>query len=417
MRAALGERIVSEERVVGERTDTERASANGQAGDGRQGGDGRRNGSGRRGGGRRRGGGGEQLMVDRAEFRSYYGRPVIKAPSWSPLDIGGYFFLGGLAGAGSLLAAGAELTGRRRMARAMRISSLAAVSASAAALVHDLGRPARFANMLRVAKPTSPMSMGSWLLTAYGSATGAALAADLAGAAVPPPPRIRLRLAAPGPAPAVGPLLRALPAVRRSATLASGALGAGLATYTAVLAADTAVPAWHGARRELPFVFAASAASAASGMALLASPPGESGPARRLAVASTAAEAVGTRLMRRSLGPLVSEVYEQGRGGRLMRAAEILSATGAAGAAVGGLLPAAARRGTAARVLAGLSGAALLAGSVCTRLGVFHAGIASAEDPVYTVVPQRERLAAAESRAKEAAAKSEAGTADGPRRG
>lgn len=34
-------------------------------------------------------------------------------------------------------------------------------------------------------------------------------------------------------------------------------------------------------------------------------------------------------------------------------------------------------------------GLALLAGSACTRFGVFAAGIASAEDPKYTVVPQR----------------------------
>ena len=38
------------------------------------------------------------------------------------------------------------------------------------------------------------------------------------------------------------------------------------------------------------------------------------------------------------------------------------------------------------------SGLALLAGSACTRFGVFAAGVASAEDPKYTVVPQRERL-------------------------
>lgn len=57
-------------------------------------------------GGRRRGRrrGGEELMVPRAEFGSYYGKPVIKPPSWSALDIAGYFFLGGLAGAGSVLA-------------------------------------------------------------------------------------------------------------------------------------------------------------------------------------------------------------------------------------------------------------------------------------------------------------------------
>jgi hypothetical protein len=34
---------------------------------------------------------------------------------------------------------------------------------------------------------------------------------------------------------------------------------------------------------------------------------------------------------------------------------------------------------------------ALLAGSACTRFGVFAAGIASAEDPKYTVVPQQRK--------------------------
>lgn len=41
------------------------------------------------------------------------------------------------------------------------------------------------------------------------------------------------------------------------------------------------------------------------------------------------------------------------------------------------------------RPAAVVGGLALLAGSVCTRYGVFAAGIASAEDPKYTVVPQQ----------------------------
>jgi anaerobic selenocysteine-containing dehydrogenase len=45
---------------------------------------------------------------------------------------------------------------------------------------------------------------------------------------------------------------------------------------------------------------------------------------------------------------------------------------------------------------AALSGAALLAASACTRFGVFEAGVSSARDPKYTVVPQRERLEAAD---------------------
>lgn len=306
----------------------------------------------------RRGGKGERLMVDRAEFTSYYGRPVIKPPSWEPLDIAGYFFLGGLAGAGSVLAAGAHTTGRPGMARAMKTSSALAIGGSVAALVHDLGRPARFANMLRVLKPTSPMSVGSWILAGYGPpAVGAALL-DRAGL---------------------------LPRTGALCTAAAALLGPAVATYTAVLAADTAVPAWHDGHRELPFVFAGSALAAASGAALLAAPVAETGPARRTALAGCAAEIAASRLMRRRLG-MVAETYESGKAGRLTRAAEALSVLGTAGAL---LAPAAGRYG---RLAAAAGGAALLAASVCTRFGVFEAGVASARDPKYTVVPQRERV-------------------------
>ncbi len=66
------------------------------------------------------GGRGEQFMVPRAEFRSYYGRPVIKEPVWQEPDVPGYLFFGGLAGASSVLAAAAQLTGRPRLARAAK---------------------------------------------------------------------------------------------------------------------------------------------------------------------------------------------------------------------------------------------------------------------------------------------------------
>jgi hypothetical protein len=39
----------------------------------------------------------------------------------------------------------------------------------------------------------------------------------------------------------------------------------------------------------------------------------------------------------------------------------------------------------------------LLAGSACTRFGIFEAGQASARDPRYTVVPQRARIESGES--------------------
>ncbi|MFF3565386.1 NrfD/PsrC family molybdoenzyme membrane anchor subunit [Streptomyces sp. NPDC002574] len=303
--------------------------------------------------GKRRGRRGEQLMVPDAEFGSYYGRPVIKAPTWAPLDIAGYFFLGGLAGAGSALAAGAELTGRPGMARALKVSSIAAISGSGVALVHDLGRPERFYNMLRVFRPTSPMSVGSWLLSAYAPAAGAAAALDLT---------------------------RRMPRIGRAATAGAALLGPAVAAYTAVLATNTAVPAWHDGYREMPYVFTGSATIAAAGMALITAPVVENGPAVGAAVLGTALETTAVKAMEHRLG-MIAEPYRSGRGGRFMRAAQALSLAGATGATLF------ARRSRTAAVL---SGAALLAASACTRFGVFYAGTASANDPKYTVAPQRE---------------------------
>ncbi|GHH93562.1 polysulfide reductase [Streptomyces capillispiralis] len=311
-------------------------------------------GAGRR---RRRGGRGERAMVPDAEFASYYGRPILKRPRWKALDIAGYLALGGLAGASSLLAAGAHATARPALARTAKLGAAGAVSLSLAALVHDLGRPSRFLNMLRVVKPTSPMSLGSWLLAGYAPLTMAAAATDVTG---------RHR------------------ALGAAATASAAALGPAVATYTAVLIADTAVPTWHGGHRELPFVFAGSGASAAGGLALAAAPAGQTGPARRMAVLGAALELGAFHLMRRRLG-LAAEPYGRGRPRALLRAAEVLTAGGAALAASTG------RRG---RAPAALAGTALVAGSAALRLAVFHAGVASAEDPKYTVVPQRERLAA-----------------------
>ncbi|OPC78037.1 polysulfide reductase [Embleya scabrispora] len=306
---------------------------------------------------------GEARMVPKVETTSYYGRPIIKAPVWAATDIAGYVFLGGLAGASSLLAAGAEATGRPALARTGKVAALGGISLSVVALVHDLGRPERFVNMLRVFKPTSPMNMGSWLLAAYGPAAGVAAATDVSGR---------------------------LPGLGRAATAGAALLGPAVATYTAVLFADTAVPAWHEGYRELPFLFAGSAAGAASGLALLTVPPHQAGPARRTAIGGALLDLLAARRMRARMG-VVAETYRTGRAGRLTRAAEALTVTGAVGAALSGVLRGAP---TTRRVTAAVAGTALLAGSVCTRFGVFAAGMASAEDPKYTVIPQRERRAA-----------------------
>jgi formate-dependent nitrite reductase membrane component NrfD len=307
---------------------------------------------------RRRGGGGrgEERMVPDAVFSSYYGKPILNKPTWEAPDIPGYFFLGGLAGAASVVAAGAQLTRRPGLARASKVGSTVAVGLSLAALVHDLGRPSRFLNMLRMVKPTSPMSIGSWILSAYGPASVLASATDVTGR---------------------------LPVLGTAATMGAAALGPALASYTAALLSDTAVPAWHEGYREMPFLFVASGASAAAGLGLVGAPKRENGPVRALAVLAGPAEIAISKVMEKRMG-IVEECYHEGKAGKYQRLAEQLTIAGTAAALL-------ARR---SRLVAIAAGTALLAGSALTRFGIFEAGLASAEDPKYTVVPQRERLAA-----------------------
>ncbi|WP_445256424.1 NrfD/PsrC family molybdoenzyme membrane anchor subunit [Nocardioides aurantiacus] len=304
-------------------------------------------------------------MVPEAEFTSYYGRPIVKASPWEA-DIPAYLFAGGVAAGSSLIAAAADLTGRPVLRRTGRLGSIVALTFSMVALVHDLGRPARFLNMLRVVKLTSPMSVGTWLLSLYGPFAGAAAATEVVGML---PARYR-----------VGPL-RLAPYVDRPAGIIAALTAPPIAAYTAVLLADTATPSWHAAYKELPFVFVGSAAAASAGLGLVTAPLHENAPVRRLAVGGAVLELLMEQRMERAMG-ITAEPLHHGKAGRLMRAAKVLTLAGAAGCTLAG-------RSRAAAVA---SGAALLAGSACTRFGVFEAGQASARDPKYTVVPQRERV-------------------------
>jgi len=140
------------------------------------------------------------------------------------------------------------------------------------------------------------------------------------------------------------------------------------------------VPAWHEAYREMPYLFAASAASAAGGLGMLAVSPEQAGLAVRFAVLGAAAELTAKTLLIRRLGD-GAQPYRQGRPGTLMRMAENLTAASLGTALV-------ARRSRWAAVL---SGTALVASSALTRFAIFEAGMASARDPEYTIRPQRER--------------------------
>lgn len=309
----------------------------------------------------------EMLMVPDVEFTSYYGHAIVKPPPWGP-DVAAYLFLGGLAGGSGLLAYGAQLTGRNLLCRNARLGAMAAVALGGAALVRDLGRPDRFYNMLRTIKLTSPMSLGSWILTAYSSGMGVAAAVEvdrLAGGHLP-----------------LGPLRRVLAAVEPAAGVAGAIFGAPLAVYTAVLLSDTAVPTWNAAHRDLPFVFVSSASLAAGGLAMVTTPTREAGPARVFAVLGVAGELIAMRYMESRMDPVTVEPLHQGKPGTLLRWSERLSVAGGLGALLLGRH----------RAAAAVSGAALLTASACTRFGILQAGIESAKDPRYTVVPQRNRL-------------------------
>ena len=298
-------------------------------------------------------------MVPEAEFTSYYGRPVIKSPTWRVPDVPLYLYLGGAAGVSATLGALADVTGRPGLRRVGRLAALGGALVSVGALIHDLGRPTRFLNMLRVIKPTSPLSVGSWILAPFGTLSGLAAASEITGIA---------------------------PGIGRAAGFGAGLVGPAMTTYTAVLLADTAVPAWHAGYPDLPFVFAGSAMAAGGGMGLLAS--GDVTPARRVAVAGAAVELAATALLERRVG-YARTAYTEGRPGTLLRAARAATVAGAGAAIASGLV-----RGRRGRMLSIAAGALLNAGSAATRFGVFDAGMVSARDPSYTVVPQRERLRA-----------------------
>ena len=124
----------------------------------------------RDGGGRR-----EAPAVPDAEFSSYYGRAIIKPVPWKH-EIPAYLFVGGVAAGSGIIATGAATTGLDLLRRNSRLTAMAGVALSGSLLVADLGRPERFLNMMRTVKLTSPMSVGTWILTAYAGFAGATTA-------------------------------------------------------------------------------------------------------------------------------------------------------------------------------------------------------------------------------------------------
>jgi formate-dependent nitrite reductase membrane component NrfD len=299
------------------------------------------------------------------EDPTYYDRPAIKEPVWI-WAVPAYFYAGGTAGATALLGAIAQVDGDpklRPLVRRCRWVAAVAGAVGTGLLIHDLGRPERFLNMLRAFRPTSPMSVGSWVLAVEGPATAAS--AVLSGTS-----GLRGR---------VGDL----------SGLVAGVLGIPQAGYTAVLVSNTAVPLWQAARASLPALFMGSAvAGAASILDLFASSPRESAIVRRYGAIGRVGELLAGLAVEHDAGRVerVGRPLREGLAGSLWKAAKIVTGT----SLVLSLLPGRSRR---RRTAAGLLGTA---GSIALRFAVFHAGKASARDPRATFHQQRAGHGAAE---------------------
>ncbi len=302
----------------------------------------------------------EQAVAGDGGIRSYHGQPVLKEPVWT-WEIPAYFFVGGMAGASAGLAFCSGLRGNEVLARRAWTVAFGGILVSPGLLISDLGRSERFLNMLRMFKVTSPMSVGTWVLSGAGSAITLAAADAWTGR---------------------------LPGIGRLARPSAALLGLPLSTYTAALVANTAVPVWHEARGLLPFVFGSGAALSAGGAAVALTPTSSAAPARRLAIAAAAAELATREVMEKQLGSH-GEPYREGAALRFKRLSRVCVAAGA------GLL---ASRGGSSRAAAMASGALLCAGALSVRLSVFKAGIQSAADPKYVIGPQRAAVERGERR-------------------
>ena len=179
-----------------------------------------------------------------------------------------YFFLGGLAGGSYFLSALLDLVGNERDRHLSRLGyyiAFAAIVLCAPLLIVDLNRPDRFWHMLiqserpplPMFKLWSPMSVGSWALTAFGAFTFISFLGALTESG-----RIRW------------PLARTLNDVVRRGRLSGlfglvgSAFGFFLASYTGVLLSVTNRPIWADSSL-LGLLFLTSGGSTAAALMLL----------------------------------------------------------------------------------------------------------------------------------------------------
>ncbi len=301
-------------------------------------------------------------LPDRWRGESYYGLPPLKTPQWD-WKVSGYIAIAGVAGAAQTLATIAERREPGRYRGAVRLArrlALAGTAVGSGLLIADLKTPARFYNMVRILRPTSPMSLGTYILGAFGTLSGAAMLGEV--------PAVRHR-----------PLLRR---ATDAAQVGAAVAGAGTATYTAALLSATSTPYWAAAPRELGAQFATSAI--AGGAAVLALGERSGGRGRNatafedVAAVATAAHLVASEAAHRrrsAVGVEEAMAHEPEqkrlRTGDLVVAGALPLAAYAANRLSGGRAPAAAVAGSLA----------VLAGGWFVRNAILRTGKASARRP------------------------------------
>ena len=278
----------------------------------------------------------------------YYGSPVVRPPVWT-WEVPLYFFFGGIAGMAAVIALGAALFHHVDLARAaMWIAAIAGAVISPVLLIMDLGRPHLFLNMLRVFKHRSAMSMGAWILSAFGACAVPGL--------------IALELHVHQMFPALDQLLRIAAGILIFGAAIFGTL---LATYTGVLIGATAIPAWFLHRTLLPIHFGtAGLGSAAAILELL----GHRTPALNFIgfYAATVELALLIWLSVNKHGAADRAIHEHGSGW-LIRVGEILNGPLALVLRFFGLIP--------------LAAVSFLLGALVSRIGWIAVGKVSGSDP------------------------------------
>jgi formate-dependent nitrite reductase membrane component NrfD len=299
--------------------------------------------------------------------RGYYGLPVIHGPHWKWLVIA-YFFFGGISGATATIGGIARLAGGRQNASVARVAthlSLAAMIPCAPLLILDLRRPRRFLNMLRVFRPSSPMSIGSWGFAIFGAITTSRALLQVLDDTMQPHRAER-----------------ALAHASRALAASGAAAGMFVAGYTGVLLSATAVPLWSKRPAMLAPLFLSSAMASGSASISLASGflgDRDDGMERLhdLEAIASIAETMVLFAWVTSLGPTAKPLLE-GRTATVAR-------HGVVGAGIVAPLLAAAvtrtRRGRAWRALSIAGSVAALIGGFAIRYVVVVGGRASADDP------------------------------------